>query len=889
MFGAPKEEYALSSVLSPQKHRVVIPFNTPDTALLLCGGSDGRITAYRRDPVTNKFDSYSPNNTSDPIFIAPGAVFSLVKLTADEGPSGAMVASSASSSSSSSAGISKYYPPGYDLAVGTDQGQIIVFASGIGTGSTSSLEPIHLIGHQQPVSSLAVLSDGSLVSGAWDGTVRIWRGTETVATIEGIGHAYNVYVASILHAQGPGVDLIAVGSSGKLLSIHEFDTATGSLRTVKQIPNAHPAVIRKVRRHPLGFASCGNDGMVKLWTSTGEFVSEFVATEATGTIDSITYDLCVDAEHSRAWVTSDDNIVRCFTLNGESLIASLLLPSAALSVCPAIVPASPDEVDVALASNAGLWVVTGSRARYADREVMSIFNASATQARDARMDVESIPLDGLPTVEVLLKPGNPQGEKPLIVNVDGRPMVFLWNQDAMEWQLQGEAIGKKKPAKKQMHIDGKEYDHIIKVDVSDQIPPIPLAFNREDDPDDIATEFIARHGLDVSFKQQIVDFITPHIDMHAVSRKRAAASASDRSGASMAAGASSAAFEPAWVVETMKTHTNVREKLMYDAIIRRSDEFAADASTQHLALTTDEKKMLESIVSCATTVTRVEPTPLPQGTAAFICKLLAWPTAKVAPCVDLLRSLLANPIFIGELVLPEDITSQEEVNQLLSPGRLGTAAPSVHRRACTVTTATTLGQVCDAFSAQVETILRGTDSLTNQMVGPAALAIQAIANYVAKRPAIAPEERSRTSSPMSVTGYITVLHAAATRSAIAAANYINAGRTPGPALHILDAYATLALNTVIWMGRLRGLNTSPMWTNVGAGIIALLIHPPVRAAISQQTYYLLVLSLLSIFIGSVPAVHLSLLEATGRLVLGLQHDQGPLGALARAFKERMSK
>jgi hypothetical protein len=55
--------------------------------------------------------------------------------------------------------------------------------------------------------------------------------------------------------------------------------------------------------------------------------------------------------------------------------------------------------------------------------------------------------------------------------------------------------------------DGKEWDFVLDVDIADDAPPLKLAFQQDENPHTVAAQFLAKHHLPVSYKEQIVRFI----------------------------------------------------------------------------------------------------------------------------------------------------------------------------------------------------------------------------------------------------------------------------------------------------------------------------------------------------------------------------------------------
>lgn len=61
-------------------------------------------------------------------------------------------------------------------------------------------------------------------------------------------------------------------------------------------------------------------------------------------------------------------------------------------------------------------------------------------------------------------------------------------------------------AQKEM-FQGKRYDFVLQIDVSDDTDPLPLPINRRDDRQKVASDFIALHNLAESYVERIVEFI----------------------------------------------------------------------------------------------------------------------------------------------------------------------------------------------------------------------------------------------------------------------------------------------------------------------------------------------------------------------------------------------
>jgi phospholipase A-2-activating protein len=124
-------------------------------------------------------------------------------------------------------------------------------------------DPLNMYeGHESAVNSLSQAIPEEFVSGSWDGTAKIWD-VETgkcKQTLEGHSHATSV----LTMANG----ITVTGSQDKKIRLW----FKGSLEKEYE---GHGDIIRQFTEIPgIGFASCSNDEVVKLWTYDGTMLSE---------------------------------------------------------------------------------------------------------------------------------------------------------------------------------------------------------------------------------------------------------------------------------------------------------------------------------------------------------------------------------------------------------------------------------------------------------------------------------------------------------------------------------------------------------------------------------------------------------------------------------------
>jgi hypothetical protein len=96
--------------------------------------------------------------------------------------------------------------------------------------------------------------------------------------------------------------------------------------------------------------------------------------------------------------------------------------------------------------------------------------------------------------------------------------VYKWHEAERTWEEMGEAQGQ---SRKKKHTDGKMYDYIHSVELRADLPPMKLAFNRDDHPNTVARTFCDLNGIGPDYIPEIVDFITPMCDAQALQAKEA--------------------------------------------------------------------------------------------------------------------------------------------------------------------------------------------------------------------------------------------------------------------------------------------------------------------------------------------------------------------------------
>lgn len=75
-----------------------------------------------------------------------------------------------------------------------------------------------------------------------------------------------------------------------------------------------------------------------------------------------------------------------------------------------------------------------------------------------------------------------------------------------QWQMVGQVVDAVGQGRKQL-FEGREYDFVIDVDISEGAPPLKLPFNASENPYQAAQDFIHKHELPQDYLEQIAQFI----------------------------------------------------------------------------------------------------------------------------------------------------------------------------------------------------------------------------------------------------------------------------------------------------------------------------------------------------------------------------------------------
>jgi len=523
-----------------------------------------------------------------------------------------------------------------------------------------------LDGHAENVTSLFVGKFGTIISGSWDCTAKVWVNRKCTMTLT--GHSFAVWAVAIL----PEVGIMVTASADKLIKLWKAGVSTHTL-------SGHTDAVRSLAVISSSeFLSAGNDASVRRWSTTGDCLGAYYGHD--------NYIYSISLLGGGGWVTSgEDRSVRVWQDN--AVVQTIYLP--AISVWSV---AALTNGDIAAATNDGcVRIFTRDPARQASKEIQEIFEAELSKvALAAQQELGGVKLTDLPGVEALYEPGARDGQQKMVRSGDA-VSVHSWNMAEQKWDKIGDVVGAAggttETSGKKLYM-GKEWDFVFDIEIDEPKSTLKLPYNTTDSPFMAAQQFIHKHDLSQYYLEEIAQHIITHSGGQKVGTDAGGNSDPLTGGSSYSAGALQAGggggagnadgfFDPLtgggyvsgsggvetgqgprvpppdpWMQGAYRTEesmdTGEVAKNSYfplNEFLRFDSQVKAEAMVNKLkefnSLVSEDLRVdpsiLEQLPSLATSTT-----PSPNLSPA-LNTLLSWPDAQVFPALDLLRASLLNP------------------------------------------------------------------------------------------------------------------------------------------------------------------------------------------------------------------------------------------------------
>ncbi|KAH8816942.1 WD40-repeat-containing domain protein [Xylogone sp. PMI_703] len=349
-----------------------------------------------------------------------------------------------------------------------------------------------LIGHSHNICALDVDPAGKfIVSGSWDASGRVWRvgKWECEAVLE--GHEGSVWAVLAYDSE-----TIITGCADKLIRV--FHISGKLLRTIRGSEDVVRALCRVPKGHPSGadFASASNDGVIRLWTISGQQVGELHGHA------SFIYSLG-SLPTGELVSSGEDRTVKIW--RGYECIQTITHP--AISVWGVAVCAETGDI-ISGASDKIARIFTRSPERFAEAEQIRQFEESVKESSIPQQQLGDINKEKLPGPEFLTqKSGTKEGQVQMIRQPNGSITAHTWSAAQREWVNVGTVVDAVGSSGKKVEYGGKEYDYVFDVDIEDGKPPLKLPYNLSQNPYEAATKFIENNKLPISYLDTVANFL----------------------------------------------------------------------------------------------------------------------------------------------------------------------------------------------------------------------------------------------------------------------------------------------------------------------------------------------------------------------------------------------
>uniref|UniRef100_A0A8C8RS36 Phospholipase A-2-activating protein n=1 Tax=Pelusios castaneus TaxID=367368 RepID=A0A8C8RS36_9SAUR len=375
---------------------------------------------------------------------------------------------------------SDIYPHGL-IATGSNDHNICIF-------TLNNTAPLYVLkGHKNTVCSLSSGKFGTLLSGSWDTTAKVWLNDKCMMTLQ--GHTAAVWAVKILPEQG----LMLTGSADKTIKLWKAGrcekTFTGHEDCVRGL-----AILNDTE-----FLSCANDASIRRWQIMGECLQIYY-----GHTNYI-YSISVFPNCKDFITTGEDRSLRVWK-QGECA-QTIRLPAQSVWSCCVL-----DNGDIVVGASDGIIrVFTESSERTASAEEIQAFETELSQATidPKSSDLGDINADDLPGREHLKEPGTREGQTRLIKD-NGKVEAYQWSVSEGRWIKIGEVVGSSGATQQtsgRVLYEGKEYDYVFTIDVNENGSSYKLPYNISDDPWLAAYNFLQKNDLNAMFLDQVAKFI----------------------------------------------------------------------------------------------------------------------------------------------------------------------------------------------------------------------------------------------------------------------------------------------------------------------------------------------------------------------------------------------
>lgn len=482
---------------------------------------------------------------------------------------------------------------------------------------------IQFIGHDGPVCSVAERGQ-QLVTGAWDGTAKVWNieNAEVLHNLDAGAHAVTVAVAPDR--------CIVTGSQDRSLRVFR-DNAEGVPECIHTYEQVHEDIIRGIAMSSSYFWTASNDATIKMWTFNGGAIEE-MATLAGHS--SYVYAVARSADEQHVLSSSDDCTLKVWSLENLTCKQSIMHAN---TVWYATSFTNGDLVTCCADGVVRIWTVDPERMAPEAERVSHKETAETAAMQAAAKGTSSTSVSALDISEMPRTIGKKNGEIKCFKE-GGTTFAFSWNAGARCWDKIGEVVGQEAPAKKFYEGDqifpAGEYDFVFDVDMGPSLGMRKLPYNKGQNPMEVAESFCSREQIHKGNLEQIRQFIIQNAGEGGGggSASQAAAPA-----APPAAAPPPAASSSLFPVMTPVVFKDGKFDALQNKILEFNEQVDEDKrldATEVMHLKNGIDKLKSGIMS-----NEIRPTERD----IIRSRLGEWPTDKLFPVADLWRLYLVHP------------------------------------------------------------------------------------------------------------------------------------------------------------------------------------------------------------------------------------------------------
>jgi len=375
---------------------------------------------------------------------------------------------------------------------------------------------------------------------------------------------------------------------------------------------AHDHQIRRIIPHPLGFASCGNDGYIRVWSADGEKLLEIWAHPEVGDKPSFVYGISAH-EDGRIASCAEDGSVKIWAADG-SLQQAITFPAVVRDL-----RFFPNGDILTGSTDSTVRIFTTDPERYASEQERANFTEIVEMANSGMQQIDDSAFES----EESLKEAGTEGQVKLVKTSRG-PMAYQYSNGA--WVEIGAALGAAGGNDSKPNINGVAYDYVTDLYI-DEHTVVKLGMNKDDDPKKVLHDFCVKHSItDGEHRRQILTHLEKMVDPVARAKRMEAEAIAARNR-----------------LLHIPIHKRYRAHLFAES---KLDKMEDAVMNNNIGLVdTDfyiQPENLQAVFAIVKDTAHYHSSAFPDSCRRTVLKMAKTPTEKILPILDFLRVLMLH-------------------------------------------------------------------------------------------------------------------------------------------------------------------------------------------------------------------------------------------------------